>query len=48
LAILSGSSDNIELLEQIIEEVGEDPKKWEPIFQQRRKARSINEEKNHA
>ncbi len=39
LAILSGSSDNNELLDQIIEEVGDDPSRWVPVFHERRKAR---------
>jgi type IV secretion/conjugal transfer VirB4 family ATPase len=39
LAIISGSTDNVELLHQIMAEVGEDPDDWMPIFQERRKAR---------
>jgi len=39
LAILSGSSDNIELLDDILAEVGEDPEIWVPLFHERRKAR---------
>ncbi len=39
LAILSGSSDNVELLDEILAEVGEDPEVWVPVFHQRRKAR---------
>lgn len=39
LAILSGSSDNNELLDQVIAEVGDDPSVWLPVFQERRKAR---------
>ncbi|MDD3465172.1 MAG: VirB4 family type IV secretion/conjugal transfer ATPase [Candidatus Cloacimonetes bacterium] len=39
LAVLSGSTDNIELLHQIMNEVGEDPRNWLPIFHERRKAR---------
>lgn len=39
LAVLSGSTDNIELLHQIMAEVGEDPRVWLPIFHERRKAR---------
>ena len=39
LAVLSGSTDNVELLDQVMEEVGEDPKVWLPIFHQRRRAR---------
>lgn len=41
LAILSGSSDNTELLDEIMAEVGEDPDVWEPIFHQRRKERVL-------
>lgn len=36
LSYLSGSTDNLEILDEVIEEVGEDPKIWAPIFQQRR------------
>lgn len=39
LAILSGSSDNIELLDEILSEVGDNPKDWLPVFHERRKAR---------
>ena len=39
LAIFSGSLDNVELLHEIMNEVGEDPKDWMPIFHERRKAR---------
>lgn len=39
LAILSGSSDNVELLDEILAEVGDDPEVWVPVFHQRRKAR---------
>ncbi|WP_281661164.1 VirB4 family type IV secretion/conjugal transfer ATPase [Microvirgula aerodenitrificans] len=39
LAILSGSSDNNELLDEITAEVGDDPDDWMPIFHERRKAR---------
>lgn len=39
LAVLSGSTDNIELVHQIIAEVGEDPRAWLPIFHERRRAR---------
>lgn len=39
LAILSGSSDNVGLLDEIIEEVGDDPQLWLPLFHERRKAR---------
>lgn len=39
LAVLSGSADNIELLDTILTEVDDDPKIWLPIFHERRKAR---------
>lgn len=39
LAILSGSTDNIELLENIMAEVGEDPADWLPEFHRQRKLR---------
>ena len=39
LSVLSGSSDNIELLDQVLEEVGEVPADWLPVFHERRKAR---------
>lgn len=39
LAILSGSSDNNELLDVVIAEVGDDPRQWLPVFHERRKAR---------
>lgn len=38
LAVLSGTTANVELLESIIADVGEDPDVWMPIFQTRRKA----------
>jgi len=38
LAIMSGTTDNVVLLEHIIAEVGEDPDIWEPIFHERRSA----------
>ncbi|WP_241171789.1 VirB4 family type IV secretion/conjugal transfer ATPase [Burkholderia multivorans] len=37
--ILSGSKDNVELLDEIRAEVGDDPEKWLPVFQQRLAAR---------
>lgn len=40
LAILSGSTDNIELLDDILGDVGEDPSVWVPIFHRRRKERT--------
>jgi type IV secretion/conjugal transfer VirB4 family ATPase len=39
LAILSGSTDNNELLDAVIAEVGDDPREWLPVFHARRKAR---------
>jgi type IV secretion system protein VirB4 len=41
MAVLSGSTDNIELLEEIMREVGEDPEDWYDIFQEKRKARRV-------
>ena len=38
LAVLSGRTANIELLETIRAEVGDDPRAWLPVFHQRRKA----------
>ncbi|WP_336294022.1 VirB4 family type IV secretion/conjugal transfer ATPase [Bartonella sp. CB169] len=35
IAILSGTTKNIELLETIMKEVGETPEKWLPLFQER-------------
>ena len=40
LPILSGSSDNNELVDQIIADVGDDPDIWLPVFHERRKARA--------
>lgn len=39
LNIISGSLDNVELLDEIRAEVGDDPKVWEPVFHQRIAAR---------
>lgn len=39
LAVLSGSTDNNELLEEVIADVGDDPNEWLPVFHERRKAR---------
>jgi len=39
LAILSGSLDNNELLDEVIAEVGDNPDNWLPVFHTRRKAR---------
>lgn len=36
LAIISGTTDNVLLITEIINEVGNDPDKWMPIFHQRR------------
>lgn len=47
LNILSGSLDNVQLLDQIRSEVGDDPALWEPILQQRiaeRRAKVVNRE----
>jgi type IV secretion system protein VirB4 len=35
LNILSGTLDNVELLDQIRAEVGDDPTVWAPLLQQR-------------
>ena len=40
LAVLSGSTDNLELLESALDEVGDDPKDWLPLFHKKRKHRS--------
>lgn len=39
LAILSGSADNLAVLDELIEEVGEDARAWLPLFHERRKQR---------
>lgn len=39
LTILSGSTDNIELLDELLQEVGDNPDDWLPLFHERRKAR---------
>ena len=39
LAILSGSTDNLELLETAMQRVGDDPTNWLPVFHELRKAR---------
>jgi type IV secretion/conjugal transfer VirB4 family ATPase len=39
IAVLSGSSDNNELVDEIISEVGDNPDDWLPVFHERRKAR---------
>lgn len=42
LAILSGSLDNNELLDEVISEVGDNPDDWLPLFHERRKARVVS------
>ena len=42
LAILSGSLDNNELLDEVIADVGDNPDNWLPVFQERRKARVVS------
>jgi len=36
LAVLSGSTENVAILDAVIQEVGTDPEAWMPLFQQRR------------
>jgi type IV secretion system protein VirB4 len=36
LAVLSGSTENVAILDTIIQEVGTDPEAWMPLFQERR------------
>lgn len=38
LAVISGTADNVELVERIIAEFGEDPTLWLPEFHKQRKA----------
>lgn len=38
IAVLSGRTETVELLDRILAETGEDPAAWLPVFQQRRKA----------
>lgn len=45
LTILSGSTDNIELLEEVIQTVGENPDDWLPVFHERRKQRAASARK---
>lgn len=45
LAVLSGSLDNNELLDEVIAEVGDDPSDWLPVFHARRKARVASSKK---
>ncbi len=40
LAVLSGSTDNIALVDQLIEELGADPTIWLPAFHKKRKERT--------
>ena len=35
MKVLSGSMDNVAILDKIVSEVGEDPKDWLPVFKQR-------------
>ncbi|CAK7035283.1 MAG: Type IV secretion system protein virB4 [Bacteroides sp.] len=44
LAIISGTTDNVELVEKIRAEVGDDPKDWVPLFHQRR---NLQKETSH-
>jgi type IV secretion/conjugal transfer VirB4 family ATPase len=41
LTVISGSADNIELLHEVMAEVGEEPAVWWPVFNERRKARRL-------
>lgn len=45
LEILSGSTDNVELLDDILQEVGEAPTVWLPVFFERLKARRLTKRK---
>lgn len=47
LAVLSGSLDNNELLDEVIAEVGENPDDWLPIFHKRRKERVASSRKQN-
>ncbi|MBA8862732.1 type IV secretion system protein VirB4 [Ochrobactrum anthropi] len=40
IAVLSGTTANVELLQTICAEVGDDPADWMPVFQEKRKRRS--------
>lgn len=40
IAVLSGTTANVELLETIRAEVGDDPADWMPVFQEKRKRRN--------
>jgi type IV secretion/conjugal transfer VirB4 family ATPase len=39
LAVISGSTDNVELAHKVMQEVGEDPANWLPVFHERRRSR---------
>jgi type IV secretion system protein VirB4 len=39
IAVLSGSTDNVAVLDAVIQEVGTDPDAWMPLFQKRRKGK---------
>jgi type IV secretion/conjugal transfer VirB4 family ATPase len=41
LAVLSGSTDNVQLLDEVLKDRGEDPAHWLPEFHRRRKARRL-------
>lgn len=45
LNILSGTLDNVALLDEIRAEVGDDPERWEPLLQQRISARRMRNRK---
>jgi len=45
LAVLAGSTDNIRLLDEVLEACGEDPARWLPEFHRRRKARRAASQK---
>ncbi|TCQ74731.1 type IV secretion system protein VirB4 [Ochrobactrum sp. BH3] len=40
IAVLSGTTSNVELLQTIRQEVGEDPADWMPVFHEKRKRRN--------
>ena len=41
LAVLSSTTDNVDLLEQLRSEVGDDPRTWLPLFYKRVRDRRI-------
>ena len=47
LAVLSGREETVGLLDQIRAEVGDDPKDWMPIFQQRRTQSTCGDEEHN-